>query len=444
MYLQIPTDVSTIIDTLKTYGFNAHAVGGCVRDSLLKRQPNDWDITTDALPQDIISIFPHTVPTGIKHGTVTVILNNAHFEVTTYRIDGDYSDGRHPDSVVFTNSLESDLSRRDFTINAIAYNHDSGLSDPFEGMKDLALGIVRCVGNAHERFNEDALRMIRAVRFANQLDFKVDNETLEAVKENSSLILKVSIERIREELCKILLCKKPSYGMLLLLDSGLLQHIMPEIMPCIDFNQCNPHHNKDVFSHSLAVLDNSPGDLIIRLAALLHDIGKPDSFSKDEKGIGHFYGHEDISYEKSEAFLRRFKFDNNTIKRVSALVKEHMSKYNNPKNLTVKRLINRVGAENIDALLELQIADIKGSAEPERFENIEKLKLQVHTLLQEKCPLSTKDLALNGTDLIALGFKPGKLIGEILAYLLDIILEAPELNSKEQLLQLVKDKYKVD
>lgn len=434
----IPDDVNYIIDTFQKSGFEAHIVGGCVRDCILGRNPNDWDITTNALPEDMMKLFPHTVPTGIKHGTVTILINNNNYEVTTYRIDGEYSDNRHPDEVIFTDSLKEDLSRRDFTINAMAYNHTSGLIDPFKGLDDIKTKTVRCVGNADKRFNEDALRMIRAVRFASQLNFKIEEDTFSAIIRNHKLIKNVSVERIREELLKILLCEKPSTGITSLKESNLLEHILPEIIPCIGFEQKNPHHDKTVFEHILSVLDNTPPKLVIRLAALLHDIGKPHCFSVDEKGNGYFYGHELKSAEIAEVLLKRLKFDNNTIKKVRILVLEHMHRYSKIKASSIKKFINRVGIENLNDLFELQTADIKGSASPFDFSAVEYMKSEVWKIISQKQPLSTKDLQIDGSDLITLGYKPGKIIGEVLNYLLEKVLEYPELNTKETLIELVK------
>jgi tRNA nucleotidyltransferase (CCA-adding enzyme) len=437
MQIRIPGEVQFIINTLYKSGFEAFAVGGCIRDILIGRLPNDWDITTNALPEQIISLFSHTIPTGIKHGTVTVIYNNNPYEVTTYRIDGEYTDNRHPDKVLFTSSLEEDLSRRDFTINSMAYNEYSGIVDPFNGFADLDALRVKCVGNANNRFNEDALRMIRAIRFACQLNFDIEEDTFNAIKLNCNLIKNVSIERIRDEFSKILLCEKPSFGLLLLKDSGLLQYILPEFMETINFDQRNPHHDKDIFSHTLSAIDYSPKELSVRLGALLHDIGKPSSFTIDEKGIGHFYGHEIIGTDISEIILRRMKYDNATIKKVLILVKEHMSRFSKLKPSTIKKLITRVGIENLEDLFELQIADIRASAPPFNLDAVEYLRKETVEILNNKQPITIKDLAVTGSDLIKSGIQPGKIIGKILNDLLEIVLEKPELNTKEDLLKLI-------
>lgn len=434
----LPDEVNLIIDTFYKNGFEAYIVGGCVRDCILERSPNDWDITTNALPEDMVKLFSHTVPTGIKHGTVTIVINKNNYEVTTYRIDGEYSDNRHPDEVIFTTSLKEDLSRRDFTINAMAYNNEDGLIDPFDGLRDIKNQIVRSVGNPDKRFNEDALRMIRAIRFASQLKFRIEEDTFSSIIHNCNLIKNVSIERVREELSKILLCERPSLGLMDLKNSGLLYLTLPEVIPCIGFEQRNPYHDKTVFEHILSVIDNSPPDLIIRLAALLHDIGKPHCFSVDVKGKGHFYGHEFKSADIAEALLRRLKYDNNTIKRVKVLVLEHMHRYSKLKTSSMKKFINRVGIDNLNPLFELQTADIKGSAPPFDFSTVEYMRSETGKIISQKQPLTTKDLQLDGEDLIILGYKPGKKIGEILNYLLEEVLENPELNTKRKLIELVK------
>lgn len=439
MNIKIPHKVEYIINELQKKGFEAYAVGGCIRDSILGRNPNDWDITTNALPEVIVSTFKHTIPTGIKHGTITVMLEGEPFEVTTYRIDGEYTDNRHPDGVIFTSRLEEDLSRRDFTINAMAYNYINGLADPFHGMEDLENNVIKTVGNAHERFNEDALRMIRAIRFSCQLGFHINPETFEAIKLNCELIKNVSLERIRDEFTKILLSKKPSQGIENLRLGGLLQYFLPEVLTMFGLDQRNPHHDKDVYYHTLMVVDNTEPRLALRLSALLHDIAKPLTFSIDEKGIGHFYDHNTKGVELSEYILRRLRFDNDTIKKVSGLVYDHMSRYDNLKNSTIKKVITRVGESNLEDLFNLQESDVKASAPPFDFSGIDYMRRKTAQIIEQKQPLSVKDLSLNGSDLIKLGVQPGKLIGEVLQHLLEKVLETPELNNKELLTKMALD-----
>lgn len=441
--IMIPKNVKFIISTLKNEGYEGYSVGGCVRDSILGREPQDWDITTNALPEHTMSIFKNkgirVIETGLKHGTVTILINNVGYEVTTYRIEGEYSDNRHPDNVTFTTSLKEDLSRRDFTVNAMAYNDDNGLVDYFNGFKDLKNNIIKSVGNADDRFKEDALRMLRAVRFSSQLGFELDYEDLFiSIKKNAHLIKNVSQERIREELCKILVSLKPSVGIIALKESNLLEYILPELMICVGFDQKNYHHDKDVFNHILAVLDNTPAKLEIRLAALLHDIGKPQCFTIDEKSIGHFYGHHKKSADISRRILKRLKFDNKTIDAVSLLVYEHMSKFDKIKTPSIKKFMNRVGIENLEDLFELQVADIKGAAKKfQDYSKILDLKHKCQVILDEKQPLSIKELKINGSDLIELGIKQGKQIGEALNMLLEMVLENPELNDKKKLIEVI-------
>lgn len=442
MEIKLPKEVKYIIEILNQNGYEAYIVGGCVRDCLLSVEPKDWDITTNALPEDILKLFKHTVPTGLKHGTVTVILNEKQFEVTTFRIDGEYLDNRHPKEVIFTDSLTEDLSRRDFTINAMAYNESIGLVDKFNGQKDLNSKIIRAVGDPDLRFNEDALRELRAVRFSSQLNFDIDKDTFISILKNAALIQKISAERIKDELCKILLTSKPSKGIRLLKDTKLLNYILPELTLTVNFNQQNPHHDKDVFEHILSVLDNTPQDLTLRLSALLHDVGKPKCFSVDKKGIGHFYGHNIVSAELSEKILKRLKFDNSTIKKIYILTKEHMSHFDKVKPLTVKRFINRVDKENIDSLFALIYADIKGHKPPYDFDKVDKLKSETYRILQENLPLCIKDLDITGYDLMEIGYKKGKELGDILNKLLNKVLEDPTLNTKEKLLRIAEKNLK--
>lgn len=440
MKIELNKDVAYILDTLNSKGYEAYIVGGCVRDSLLHRQIKDWDITTSALPEDIMKIFNHTIPTGIKHGTVTVVINKNNYEVTTYRIDGKYSDNRHPDEVVFTSSLKKDLSRRDFTINALAYNPEAMLIDMFNGIEDLNMKLVKCVGNADKRFNEDALRMLRAIRFACQLNFNIETNTYKAIHNNSALIQNVSNERIRDELVKILMSKFPSRGMRMLQETGLLGYIIPELNECVGFDQKSPHHDKNVFDHIMSVLDNSSLNIAVRLSALLHDIGKPRTFTIDKKGIGHFYGHNIVSADMAEIILKRLKFDNAIIKKVIVLIKEHMSAYNVMKNKTLKKFIARVGVDNIEELFELQIADSKGHKKDADYTPILKRREEVRNILENGEAFTINQLKINGDDLIKLGFKPGKEIGILLNKLLDIVMDRPELNNREDLINVAKNK----
>lgn len=437
MNINVPKEAYIIIDTLEKHNYEAFIVGGCVRDSLLNSSPKDWDITTSALPETVVSLFSKTVPTGIQHGTVTVIINGESFEVTTYRIDGEYTDSRHPNGVYFTSSINEDLSRRDFTINAMAYNPSIGLVDPFGGEADLSKGIIKCVGDAGLRFREDALRMLRAIRFSCQLNFSIETSTFASICNISSNIKKVSLERIRDEFCKILISRHPSHGIRLLHSTGILKIIMPELEKCVNFSQRNPHHDKDVFEHILSVLDNSPCSIKLRLSALFHDIGKPECFVMDESGTGHFHGHDKVSAKIAEEIMKRLKFDNSTIKDVSLLISEHMTGYAVLRNNSIKKLINRVGLNNVEDLFQLQIADSKGHAVPD-CTNILKTRTMARKIINERQPLTVKDLVINGNDLIKIGYKPGKELGEELNILLELVLSNPEMNAKDKLLESAK------
>lgn len=434
--LNIPDGAKIVIKQLQNRGYEAYLVGGCVRDSLLEKEPKDYDITTSATPDQVIELFEKVVPTGIKHGTVTVIENEESIEVTTFRKDGSYSDGRRPDEVFYSDNIEEDLKRRDFTMNAIAFDGVNYVDRHF-GISDIENKIVRAVGSPNKRFKEDALRMLRAVRFACQLDFAIQTPTYYAIKDNAHLIRQVSNERVRDELVKILMSDNPSMGIRMLADSGLLQHIIPELDKCVGFNQQNPHHDKDVFNHILAVVEATPAILEVRLSALFHDIAKPETFTVDEQGIGHFYTHEIVGEKMTEDIMRRLKFDTTTIEVVCLLVKEHMSRYKQFSSSTIKRLINRVGAENIYNLFHLQIADILGHVPPHDIDIVSRMKDEADRILNEKQPLSVKDLQINGHDIMRLGFKQGKEVGRILNYLLEVVIESPEMNNFEKLKQIV-------
>ena len=440
----IPNDVKTILNTLNNNGYQSYVVGGCVRDFKIGISlPKDYDITTNALPDAIIKLFDKTLPTGIQHGTITVMINEVGYEVTTYRIDGEYLDNRRPDCVTFVSSLKEDLARRDFTINALAFNDTDGLVDYFGGVKDLENKTIRAVGEPNKRFKEDALRMLRAIRFASRLNFNIEEKTLKAIKENHKLILNVSYERIRDELCKMLVSNNTTKALKLLEDTKLLYLVLPELQASVGFNQKNPYHDKDIFEHTLAVVENCPPKINIRVAALLHDIAKPECFTIDEKGIGHFYGHDKKGVILSEKILRRFKFDNKSINDIEILVKEHMNVLIKPTDMTVKRLINRVGVDLVFDLFTLQIADALGSRFHEiRIGQINRVKEKTIAIIESKVPLSIKQLQVDGKELIKqFDIKPGKEIGDMLKFLLNKVLENPNYNTKEKLLAIIYDKY---
>lgn len=432
----LPKKVKYIIDTLMDKGYEAYAVGGCVRDSLLGRTPQDWDITTSAKPEQVKELFRHTIDTGIQHGTVTVMIDHEGFEVTTYRIDGEYEDARHPKEVLFTANLLEDLKRRDFTINAMAYNEQNGIVDAFDGIGDLDRGVIRCVGKAQERFTEDALRMLRAIRFAAQLGFEIEAETRDAIAELAENIAKVSAERIQVELVKLLVSGHPE-ELKVAYETGLTRVFFPEFDVMMDTPQQNPHHSYNVGEHTIVSLQEIPADKVLRLTMLLHDVAKPVCRTTDEKGIDHFYGHQDKGSEMARAILRRLKFDNDTTDRVCRLVRWHDD---NPKisERNMRRAISRIGVEQYPALFVVKRADTMAQSaygRDEKLAYIAEYERMYQEILDKQQCLTIKDLAVDGKDLIQAGMKPGKELGEVLKKFLEIVLEEPEKNTKEALLQ---------
>lgn len=432
--LDYPRNISEIIDRIYSNGFEAYIVGGSVRNMIIGIPPKDFDICTNALPEEIIRIFEteyKVIPTGLKHGTVTVVDNSEHIEITTYRVDKEYIDGRRPDGVEFVSDLKLDLGRRDFTINAMAFNTIEGLKDYYNGLEDIEKGLIRTVGKAEERFCEDYLRMMRCIRFSCQLGFDIEEDTYRAIGNNHEGIIKISMERIRDELDKILTSDNPTYGLRLMLDTGILKLIIPELTNCVGFEQHNPHHTKDVFGHILDVVERTENNLVLRLAALLHDVGKPETFEMDDEGIGHFYGHHIASQRIAIDVLTRLRYSNNIIDQVSSLVKEHMIDHSDYTDKALKRLIKRIGNDNIDNLFNLLRADKKNTHDREAIDTI---ALRCDEIIEREEPISIKDLEVNGKDIIALGVKPGTVIGKILNELLDIVLDKPEMNNKDKLI----------
>lgn len=445
MVFNIPTYAERIIDKLEEKGYEAYIVGGSVRDLLIGREPHDYDINTNALPEEIMEVFKEykTLEIGKKFGTIVVVQNEGIVEVTTFRSDGEYIDGRRPEEVYFSKELKDDLSRRDFTINAMAYNKNMGLIDYFDGRGYLKHKLIKTVGDPQDRLKEDYLRVIRAVRFASELEFFIEDETYKACKDYSQYLSHISIERIRDEFFKILLVKYPSYGIRLLKDTGILDVILPEIIKSVGFNQHNPHHNKDVFEHTLAVLDNTSPILHLRLSALFHDIAKPHTFTLDDDGIGHFYGHDKIGANMAREILKRWKSPNDLIDKVYILIDKHMTQHDNFKEKGLKRLIAKVGEEEIFTLLELQKADRISSNGESSIEYLLDRENKIEDILNNEEVYEKKQLAIDGNDVIELGYKQGKLIGKILDYLLEQVLESPELNNKEKLIGIIKDKFEL-
>lgn len=439
MNIQLPSDVAHIIHLLEEAGHEAYAVGGCVRDSLLGRKPNDWDITTNALPGRVKDLFSHTIDTGIRHGTVTVMINHVGYEVTTYRIDGEYEDSRHPKEVTFTSNLVEDLKRRDFTINAMAYNERAGIVDVFGGIQDLEAGIIRAVGNPTERFTEDALRMMRAVRFAAQLGYQIEEETLLAIRRMAESLRNISAERIQTELVKLVTSPHPEH-MELLYKSGITAVVMPQFDKLMLTTQNNPHHCYTVGEHTIKAMEQVEPDKVLRLTMLFHDMGKPDTKTTDEEGIDHFHGHAALSEKYAKEILKALKFDNDTLHKVTRLTLQHDRKIN-PDAKGVRRLLNEIGEELFLLLLEVKRADTLAQSEYLREEKLQELDilLALYKEIKEKeqC-FSLKDLAVTGQDLIALGVKPGPGLGQLLQELLHVVLEEPAANKKENLLEVAK------
>ena len=436
MKIKLPENAKIILDTIHSAGYEAYVVGGCVRDAVLGRIPGDWDITTNALPTDIKKLFKRTIDTGIEHGTVTVMMGKEGYEVTTYRIDGKYEDNRHPSEVSFTKSLTEDMKRRDFTINAMAYNEEEGLIDRFGGLEDIQNKLIKCVGNPKERFSEDALRIMRAIRFSAQLDYAIEDETKEAIKELASTLSKISAERIQVELVKLLLSDHPD-KLRLAYELGITKVILPEFDACMLTEQNNIHHAYSVGEHIIQTMMNVRSDRVLRLTMLMHDMAKPVTITVDEEGISHFRGHSEQGVKIATAIFRRLKFDRDTMDKVCNLIRYHDDRFPiSPK--TVRRQMNRVGVEAFPYWLEVREADTLAQSEYKRDEKLSAIR-EIRELYEEivraKECVTLKDLAVNGRDLIELGITPGKTIGNILERMLMDVLDEPEHNTKEYLLE---------
>lgn len=441
MKITLPRKVLMIINNLQLHGYEAYAVGGCVRDSILARRPEDWDITTSAKPEEIKKLFRHTVDTGIEHGTVTVILGKDSYEVTTYRIDGAYEDSRHPTEVRFTDNLKEDLKRRDFTINAMAYNDEVRLVDAFGGMQDLNHHLIRCVGDPRERFSEDALRILRAVRFSAQLNFPVEEKTAEAVKALAPSLANISAERIQTELVKLLVSPHPE-RIQYACELGITKVILPEWDAMVNVRQNTPHHKYDVAEHTLHAMKNVKRDKVLRLAMLFHDMGKPSVKTTDENGRDHFKGHALVSEEIARRVMRRLKFDNDTVKKVTRLVCYHDYRMEaTPKN--VRRAMNRIGVELFPYYLAVRMADVKAQSPYRKREKIENIvamrELYQEAVINDAC-VTLRQLAVSGRDLMELGMRPGRELGSMLSELLEYVIDDPERNDKKILCDYVKEK----
>ncbi len=474
--IDLPVDVRQMIAKLEGHGYEAYAVGGCVRDTILSRIPGDWDITTSAKPEQVKKIFPKTIDTGIQHGTVTVMLHRVGYEVTTYRIDGEYADNRHPDQVEFTNSLRLDLERRDFTINAMAYNDTDGMVDLYGGIKDLNQGMIRCVGNPDQRFEEDALRMLRAVRFSGQLGFQIEEQTRQAIIRNVMDLKHVSAERIRVEVMKLLVSKDPGQ-IREAYETGMTAVFLPEFDRMMQTDQCNPHHIYTVGEHSIrgvewmnrffgrkaggwddSLLPTEVEKMVSRLTAqctgkqqqilcltmLLHDVAKPECKTVDENGIGHFYGHPGKGSDLAKQIMKRLTFDRETMDMVCRLIDSH-DRQIAPASRSVRRAVAGIGRDLIPLLTLVQCADVL-SQNPEtiapKLERILAVEKIYQNILATEAPLSIRELEVSGADLIALGMDPGPKMGELLKHLLSIVLDDPKQNTRESLMGLAKQEIK--
>lgn len=435
MEMKLPEKITDILRRLEKGGFEAFVAGGAVRDMIMGREPHDYDIATSARPDQIKQLFDRTIDTGIKHGTVTVVENGIGYEVTTFRKDGEYHDGRHPKNVHFVNDIFEDCKRRDFTINAMMYNPNGCLKDYFGGVEDIKRKQIKCVGDVHIRFMEDALRMMRAVRFSAILGFDIESETADAIKKCAPLITNVSGERILAELNKILLSSNP-YAVSKLHELGLLKYIIPQLEKCFGEPQKNKYHIYDVGEHIMQTVKNTKCDLVLRWAALLHDVGKPSVSSVDSDGIIHFYGHHRVSCTMAEDILYKLHMDKDTIKKIIVLIENHDVRVDTAAP-AVKRMMARTGEKLFLKLMDLQIADNAAKNPeyfPEKKRRIEILKEIYKEILSAGEPYRISDLVVNGRDLMRLGYKPGRIISDTLKALLDEVIINPYLNERDYLI----------
>lgn len=434
----IPSYILQALKIIEENNEEAYIVGGAVRNYLLERPINDYDITTSARPEKIKEIFKDytTVDIGSKYGTIIVIIDKNRIEITTYRTEGDY-DGRRPNIVEFSDSLQDDLKRRDFTINAMCYNPKTGVLDYFEGKRDLENKIIRSIGRPVDRLREDYLRILRAVRFACQLNFTIDEDLSSAIKEEKEGLRLISSERIRDEFNKILLSQRPSVGIALLAQHGLLEIISKDLQKMIGFNQYSSFHDLDLYEHTMKTLDGSKPILELRLAALFHDAGKPESFFIDENGEGRFYGHQFISGRLVREFMQEYNYSKNQTERVVRLVERHMDNVNPYTPKSVRKLVRRMD-NDIDLLFELQEADVRATNAEVNLDNVVLGRKLAREVSEKNLPTSKKDLVINGGDLIKIGFAPGKELGDFLDYLVDRVIDDNSLNNKKTLLNIAK------
>ena len=443
MTMDMPKNVDTAINLLQLAGFEAYAVGGCVRDSLLGKTPNDWDITTSAKPEDMKSVFAdfHCIDTGIKHGTVTVVIDGEPLEITTFRLDGEYEDNRHPKSVTFTSNLGADLGRRDFTVNAMAYSKKTGTVDLFGGQNDLKNKIIRCVGDPDRRFNEDALRILRALRFASALDFEIEEKTAQSLLKNRALLGNISEERIAKELLK-LVCGKGAKRILTDF-APVLFEILPELQPMYKNSHDNPHHCYDIYEHTLIAVESIDPEPTLRFAMLLHDCGKPAVKKFDENGVAHFYGHQRISAEISAQILARLKVSNKFRDEILFLVSNHdrWELYENTEKMP--RYLSKFGLDGVLNLLKVMRADVLAQS-PEyryRLDQIADAEETAKNLAAQKPCLSLSELQINGRTLMDIGIPQGRKLGAVLAQLLDEVIDGVTKNTQEALTTRAREIY---
>lgn len=434
----IPRSVGHVLHRLIKAGYEAYCVGGCVRDTLLGRVPQDWDVTTSATPEQVGEVFPRrTIPTGIRHGTVTVRSGAGGVEVTTYRVDGPYEDRRRPSSVSFTGSLEEDLKRRDFTINAIAMGLDGEIQDPCHGQEDLKAGVLRCIGAPDERFGEDALRLMRGLRFSASLGFRLPPDVDESIRRNKALLLEIAPERVQMELCKLFRGERATE--ILRQYPDVIGVFWPEILPMIGFDQRNPHHCYDVWEHTLHAMDGVPADdVTLRVTMFLHDIAKPRAFALDENGVGHFPGHQALSRDMAEEMLKRLHFPRALRDRIALLIELH----DKPLVTTekgVRRALNQLGEEKFRQLLAVKRADNLAQSDMDRarLETVQETEKILNALIEQKACFNLKRLAVNGDDMLALGLS-GRSVGRTLNALLNEVIEGRLPNKKEKLLEAAR------
>ncbi len=433
--ISIPPYALAVVNRLEECGFEAYVVGGCVRDCLMGRKPADWDVCTAATPQEVLRVFKrfHVIKTGLQHGTVTVRSQHQNVEVTTFRIDGGYTDNRHPDAVTFVSRVEEDLARRDFTINAMAYSPTRGLVDAFGGQQDLAAGTIRCVGEPDERFNEDGLRILRALRFASRFGFALERETAYSIRRNRHLLVNISAERLFKEL-KGILCGAGVRDILLAFPEVFCE-FMPQLAPMVGFEQHNPHHLYDVWTHSAHAVAAIRADEQLRLAMLLHDCGKPGTFTRGDDGVGHFYGHPAVSEKLARDLLLALKSDNATLDEVSTLIRYHDADLPTGKP-GMRRFVGKLGEERMPRLFEVKAADMAGQSDfnrPRRLAALRAARELFEDVCEEQHAFTVKDLALNGRDLMQMGMQPGPAIRHVLETLLAEVQDEQLENSADAL-----------